>query len=254
MRLWKLSDIQNLLSHNQNLSNGGGIHTGIFTKKFIRAALKELQNSDHLRLCLFERKDASLFLDSTSETLSPKIQLKELTLCMSTDPEYHIESAILPSDIQKATIMLRSNSTPVSAAYSVRLVRFLCKITRLSLLKEMTIFIDGMRLENLYSAQELIEKLPKVDSLTFGYIIATDCDEQSYAAALSSLANTFKSVQGIKRVIIATSTNNKFNDIEIKHYAAIEKSLISSEKVNYFLFKRVENITKLFYTGRGDLI
>ena len=241
----------------QSSSPNRGIHFGIFTRKFLSAATKEFQNKDYLRVCLFERKDIDFSGHFAVETLSTNIHAKELTFCINVGPEdyLHLLTQLLnlPSGIQKVALILKLSSTPISDADSLRLVTLLSKIARFPLLRDMTIFIDGMTPKSIYFAQEVISKLLQVDSLTLGYTISADCNQQSYEQALNGLVNTFKLVERIKRVTIAISVDGKFKSSDVKYYAAIEKSM-SNGKTDQFLLRRVENITRLFYTGRQDLI
>ena len=235
-----------------------GIHLGVFTDRFIRNVLC-FKDSETLHLALFGRKDFDPPPGSLVDYLTSTRQFKELTLCMYLGfedyiyPLVHLQGL---SQFHKVNLMLKSNPVPISTDKDMTSLFgfFRSFIISLPLMMDLTVFVDKLSVENIVYVKEIIAKLPRLNSFTFGYVTSIAYVEKLREAMLAGLTEAFHTVDIIKKIVIATSNNVTFDYLDTNYFTGIEQSLISSGKVGTFLFKRVENIERVFYTGRGDLI
>ena len=158
------------------------------------------------------------------------------------------------SNFQKVTIMLRSNSDPVSYEDTEVSLRFLGSfIKRLSLLSDFTTFIDMLSVENMIYVEQVVVSYLDLNHLHLNIPFPAIAMSRNAKRMLEKLVGIIRCTRGAKKVVIVSSANSTFRDCEMNYFSELEKLLISGRNVQHFMFKRVEDVQLHFYRERESV-
>ena len=217
--------------------------------------LRQSANLQVLRICIDEGKNPSL-LSTFIDVLSNNQQLQDLTLSLLVVSRSSIfrfnEQMQALSKVQKLTLILStyySEKSPVGSFVAPESIQQF--VVKLPHLKELKLFIDKLRFEDLVLLKGVIQILPQVSSFTFGFQVSEDCDQEQFMNILAQLADILKDIRKVRRVVVATSSKPEFIRECETQITDIEESVMANEEVECCTFKIVEGSINrlLFYSG-----